>query len=108
VLLSTVDDTAIDAWIADHDFASFTGSTPVDATRFRENVLAARQLDYWHADQHLNFGLAGLAVALKDRKGRCEYALSVTVQRQVYPDDQLVKKLLPVLRDVAEALRPII
>ena len=108
VLLSTFDDAALAAWIAAHDFTSFTGSTPVDAARFRDSVLAARALGYWKADQHLNFGLCGLAVALKDRKGRCQYALSATVQRQMYPDDQLVDKLLPVLRDVSEALRPIL
>ena len=76
--------------------------------RFRENVVVARRLGYAHADQYLDFGLSGLALPLKDRKGHCQYALSVTVQRQVYPDTQLVDKLLPVLREVAEALRPII
>lgn len=108
VLLSTFDDAALDAWIAEHDFASFTGAAPVDAARFRDSVLAARQLDHWQAEQHLNVGLSGLAVALKDRKGRCQYALSVTVQRQVYPGDELTKRLLPVLREVAEAMRAII
>lgn len=107
-ILSTYDDAALDAWIASHDFASFTGSTPVDPVEFRDSVVAARTLGYWHADQYLNFGLCGLAVALKDRKGRCQYALSVTAQRQMYPDDQLVTKLLPVLREVAEALRPVL
>jgi IclR family transcriptional regulator, pca regulon regulatory protein len=108
VLLSTFDDEALDAWIAQHDFAEFTGSTPVDAARFRDSVMLARSLGYWQADQHFNFGLCGLAVALKDRKGRCQYALSVTVQRQMYPHEQLVAKLLPVLREAAEALRPIL
>ncbi len=107
-LLSTFDDVALDAWIAAHDFVSFTGSTPIDAARFRKSVLAARTLDYGQADQHLSFGLCGLAVALRDRKGRCQYALSTTVQRQMYPDDRLVTQLLPVLRDVAEALRPVL
>ena len=107
-ILSTFDDAALDDWIAAHDFASFTGSTPIDPAAFRESVVTARVLDYWWADQYLNFGLCGLAVALKDRKGRCQYALSVTVQRQMYPGDQVVTKLLPVLREVAEALRPVL
>ena len=107
-ILSTYDDARLDAWLAAHDFASFTGFTVVDPAAFRDNVLTARRLGYWHADQYLNFGLCGLALPLKDRKGQCQYALSVTVQRQVYPDDQMVGKLLPVLREVADALRPII
>jgi len=107
-LLSTLDDAALDAWIAEHDFASFTGSTVDDPALFKEHILAARAMGYWAADQYLSFGLRGLAVALKDRKGRCHYALSVTVQREAYPGDSMVTKLLPVLREVAETLRPIL
>jgi IclR family pca regulon transcriptional regulator len=107
-ILSTYDDAALDAWLAAHDFSSFTGFTLVDPGTFRDSVLAARRLGYAQADQYLNFGLCGLALPLKDRKGQCQYALSVTVQRQVYPGDQMVERLLPVLREVAEALRPII
>ena len=108
ILLSTLDDATLDAWIAAHDFAGFTGSTLINPSAFRDSVVAARAVDYWHADQYLDFGLSGLAVALKDRKGRCQYALSVTVQRQMYPGGQMVSKLLPILREVAEALRPVL
>jgi IclR family pca regulon transcriptional regulator len=107
-LLSTLDDAALDAWVAAHDFASFTSSTVDDPETFRANVITARTLGYGQADQYLNFGLAGLAVPLRDRKGRCLYGLGVTVQRQSYPGDQLVSKLLPVLREVAESLRPVL
>lgn len=106
--LSTLDNATLDAWIAAHDFAGFTGSTLINPSAFRDSVVAARAVDYWHADQYLDFGLSGLAVALKDRKGRCQYALSVTVQRQMYPGRQMVSKLLPILREVAEALRPVL
>ena len=107
-VLSTFDDAALDAWIAQHDFASFTGFTVVEPALFRERVLATRRLAYSHVDQYSNVGLSGLAVPLKDRKGRCQYARSVTVQRQMFPDDRMVEQLLPVLREVSETLRPII
>lgn len=107
-ILSTFDDASLASWIAEHDFASFTGHTITDGDTFRNSVLAARALGYWQIDQYLDFGLCGLAVPLKDRKGHCQYALSVTVQRQMYPDGQMVGKLLPVLREAAESLRPII
>lgn len=107
-LLSTFDDAALDAWIAAHDFATFTGHTMTDPLQFRRSVVAARALGYWHADQYINFGLCGLAVPLKDRKGRCQYALSATVQRSMYPGEQMVETLLPVLRNAAELLRPLI
>jgi len=107
-ILSTFEDAALDTWIAKHEMATFTGFTPADPALFRQGVIAARQLGYAFADQYLDFGLAGLAVPLKDRKGHCQYAVSTTVQRQRYPGDLLTEKLLPVLREVAEALRPII
>ena len=107
-ILSTLDDRALDEWIGAHDFATFTGHTIADPAQFRKSVQKARALDFWQADQNLDLGLTGLAVALKDRRGRCHYALSTTVLRQMYPDDLLVRKLLPVLRDVAESLRPLI
>lgn len=107
-ILSTLDDAALDDWIAGHSFASFTGFTLVEPKAFRESVVLARRLGYWQADQYINFGLCGLSVPLKDRRGRCEYGVSVTVQRLAYPDDQMVTRLLPVLQEVAETLRPII
>lgn len=107
-ILSTFDDAALDAWLAAHDFSSFTGFTEVDPAAFRDKVLTARRLGYWLVDQYLDIGLCGLALPLKDRRGRCQYALSVTVQRPAYPDEKIVEKLLPVLREVAESLRPII
>jgi len=107
-ILSTFDNAALDAWIATHDFAAFTGHTVVDPAEFRRGVLAARALGYWYVDQYINFGLCGLAVPLKDRKGRCQYALSTTVQRAMYPGEDMVKTLLPVLRHAAELLRPLI
>ena len=107
-LLSTFDDASLGEWIAAHDFAGYTGFTVVEPARFLDNVLSARRLGYWQVDQYINFGLCGLAVPLKDRKGQCKYALSVTVQRQMYPDARMVEQLLPVLREVADTLRPII
>lgn len=107
-MLSTFDEATLDDWIAAHDFASFTGFTPAERGAFKESVLLAQRLGYWQADQYINFGLCGLGVPLKDRRGRCEYGLSVTVQRLAYPDDQMVSRLLPVLQEVAETLRPII
>ena len=45
-------------------------------------------------DQHIDVGLAGLAVALTDRKGQCVGAISTTFQAQAYP------KILPILLDL--------
>ena len=107
-ILSTFDRPQLDAWIAAHEFGRFTPNTVGDPARFRETVLAARERGYASADQLLDAGLSGLAVALTDRNGRCLGALSTTVQSRSYPDGTLVDRLLAPLQDVAQALRAIV
>ncbi len=108
VIPSTFAPRQLDAWIDAHDFGSFTAQTITDGARFREAVAAARQLGYWRADQYVDIGLAGIAMALTDRKGRCAGALSMTYQSQAYPNDAALLRLLPPLQEAAQALRAII
>jgi IclR family pca regulon transcriptional regulator len=107
VILSTFSKPRLDAWIEAHSFARFTALTITDADRFREAVSAARELGYWLVNQHVDVGLAGLAVALRDRKGHCAGALSITFQAQTYPDDSALVKLLPALQEAAQAIRAV-
>ena len=107
-ILSAFDRPQLDAWIAAHEFGRFTPNTVGDPERFRETVLAARERGYASADQLLDAGLSGLAVALTDRNGRCLGALSTTVQSRSYPAGTLVDRLLAPLQEVAQALRAIV
>jgi IclR family pca regulon transcriptional regulator len=63
----------------------------------------ARALDCWITGQQLDFGLRGLAVPLKDRKGACHGAMGMIVQTQSYSDEQMQVHLLPLLREAAQA-----
>ena len=108
VLLSTWSDAALDHWLAAHDFGHFTSHTVVQAAQFRADVLAARALDFWIAEQQLDLGLRGLAVALKGRKGECRGALGMTLQMSLMSREQAIERLLPALREAAQALRPLI
>ncbi|HET9646345.1 MAG TPA: IclR family transcriptional regulator C-terminal domain-containing protein [Burkholderiaceae bacterium] len=108
VILATWPDDALDVWLAEHQFSSFTSHTVTNPAKFKEVVLAARQLDYWMTEQQLDPGLRGIAVALKDRKGKCHGALGMTVQATTYSKEQMVDKLLPLLRDAAGSLRSLI
>ena len=107
-MLSSLGEDALEQWIEAHDFAGFTAHTVTDPQRFRDNVNAARALDYWTTEQQLDLGLSGLAVAIKDRKGECVGAMGMTVHLQNHPPLQLVETLLPPLREAARSLRPIL
>ncbi|TMH31487.1 MAG: IclR family transcriptional regulator [Betaproteobacteria bacterium] len=108
VMLSTFTDTALDRWIAEHDFSSHTPHTVHDTALFRDNVLAARALGYWVTEQQLDLGLRGIAVPLKDRKGECQGAIGMTLQMQPLTREQTIERMLPLLQETAQALRPLI
>ena len=107
-ILSTFGEEALDAWIAGHEFTGFTSHTVTDPQQFRDNVHAARALDYWMTDQHLDPGLRGIAVALKDRRGECRGAIGMTLQAQAHTSEEMAEKLLPLLREAAQSLRPLL
>ena len=108
VIAATWDDAELDAWLAAHDFAGFTAHTVTDPARFRDSVVAARALDYWMAEQQLDLGLRGIAIAVKDRKGECVGSVGMTVSMQSATREQAVETLLPPLRDAARALRSVL
>ena len=107
-LLSTFSPAAREAWLAEHPFGKFTGHTVTDAAQFRESVMLAAQQGYGWVQQQVDLGLAGLAVPLTDRKGRCQGALSMTFQTQAYPQDAPLQRLLPALQEAALSLRGIL
>jgi IclR family pca regulon transcriptional regulator len=108
VILATYDDEALDRWIAEHQFVVFGGEAIRDGARFRETVLAARALGYWVTEQLLDPGLRGIAVALRDRRGECHGAIGMTMPTQPQTREQMVARMLPLLQEAAQALRPLL
>lgn len=108
VMLATLSDAALDAWLATHEFAAYTPSTVTDAKPFKTQVQAARALGYWITEAQLDAGLRGIAVALIDRKGECKGAIGTTVPMSPGTREQMVDHLLPQLQDCALALRPLL
>jgi IclR family pca regulon transcriptional regulator len=108
VILATRTDAALDAWIAAHDFARYTAHTVTAPQQFRTTVLAARTQGYWITEQQLEMGLVGIGLALKDRKGDCPGALSMTLPAQNYSSAVMADKLLPLMHEAAQALRPLL
>lgn len=108
VILASLSAPQLAQWIAAQPLDRFTAQTITDPVAFSEAVGRARQQGYWFVDQYIDVGLAGLAVPLIDRKGRCVGAVSMTFQTQVHPGESCLAKLLPALLDVAQVLRGVI
>jgi IclR family pca regulon transcriptional regulator len=107
-MLSTLGDAALDAWIAAHEFTVFTSQGLADPQRFRDDVLAARAQGWGITERQLEPSLRGIAVPLKDRRGRCVGALSITLPAEPLSREALIERMLPPLSEAAQALRPIL
>jgi IclR family pca regulon transcriptional regulator len=108
VILSTLHDDALEAWITEHEFSTFTPEGIGEAARFREVVQAARTLGYWVTEQQLDLGLRGIAVPLKNRKGDCVGAVGMTLPIQPLGREETIARMLPLLQDAAQSLRPLL
>src|SRR5262245_56992793 len=108
VMLSTWSDRALDDWIAQHEFGSYTPQTVTDPAEFVHNVQAARAPGYWVTEAQLDAGLRGLATPLKDRKGACVGAIGMTTPMMPLSREQTIERFLPPLQEAAQALRPIL
>jgi IclR family transcriptional regulator, pca regulon regulatory protein len=108
VILASRSDDEIEAWIEAHDFAGFTAHTVTDKARFRKDVRSAREQGYWATGQQLDPALRGMSIALLDRKGVCKAAIGCTTPASSYTQQQLIDKLLPLLREAAQALQPLL
>jgi IclR family transcriptional regulator, pca regulon regulatory protein len=108
VILAARPQVEIEAWIAAHDFASFTAHTVTDKARFHADVRSAHEEGYWATGQQLDAALRGISVALLDRKGVCKGAIGCTAPAASYTQRQLIDKLLPPLREAAQLLQPLL
>jgi IclR family pca regulon transcriptional regulator len=108
VMLAQMSPARLARWIEGHDFIGYTAATVTDVSGFRQQIEEARSQDYWTTVGQLDAGLRGIAVALKDRHGRCVGAVSMTVQTQHYDDALVAAQLMPLLRETAQTLRPVL
>ena len=105
MMVSQLESAALERWIAEHEFVSFTTKTVTNLRQFRSQLQQARDQDYWTTEHQLDPGLRGISVALKDRRGQCKAAMGMTVPDTRYSNEQMVQRLLPLLRDAAQTLR---
>lgn len=108
VILSTWSDAAVNEWVAAHEFAAFTALTVTDTAAFLAEVRQARQQGHWMTTGQLDAAYQGLSVPLIDRKGVCHGAMGMTVSAIAYTSAHLVERLLPLLREAAQAMRPLL
>lgn len=105
--LSTLDDEALEAWIATCRFDAFTQYTITHRSPFVDAIRRTRERGHAMTEQQLDLGLRGLAVPLRDRHGKGVGAISVTVQARFYTEAKALGALVAALQDSAQMARSI-
>lgn len=108
ILLSRQPPAQMQEWIKRHRFTVFTDQTASDPARFLDTLRAVRHADHWITEGQLDPGLLGVAVPLLDRHNQCKAALGMTLQTSHWPREAIVSRLVPALRETAQALQPLL
>ncbi len=101
-ILSTLDETALDAWLAALEPLPVTRFTPTTPEAIRKTIDDARERGYGATEQDAKLGDCALAVPLKRYDGRTIAALNVTSSIH----DPQTDKRLALLRAAAKDLEP--
>jgi IclR family pca regulon transcriptional regulator len=107
-LVSSLTDQAASLWLNEHEFVSFTARTVTTMGEFAKEVASVRQNGFCKLDQQLNSGLTGVAVLLKDIRGRCHAAMGSSFPTVAWTSEEITTRMLPALRATAESLRPLL
>lgn len=108
VLLSSLPQASLDAWIAKQTFAPLTPSTITNPERLRVEIERARQQGYAVVDQEMEPGLRTISVPLKSYRGEVLAAMNISVHAARVSMDQLVNDCLPALLQAQASLRTVL
>ncbi|WP_281270825.1 IclR family transcriptional regulator domain-containing protein, partial [Meiothermus luteus] len=85
-----------------------TPHTLTDPVRLRQELERVRRQGYALVDQELELGLRSVAVPVKSARGRVLAAMNVGVQAGRVSREELMERVLPVLRRAADSLVPLL
>lgn len=96
------------AWMKDRELPRFTPHTTTDARSFRALIDAVRTQDWCLAREEQELGVQALSVPLRNMSGRAVAALNIVMPASAQTGDAAVSRWLPLLREAAQALRPML
>lgn len=108
VMLACSDDSHMDYWLQKHDLRSFTSFTISSKDRLREALNNCKRLGWAISEQQLELNFRGIAVPLLDRNNHVHGAISITMPINREETDHALARVLPVLQEAAQSLRPLL
>lgn len=104
MLLSQLDDIALDHYFATTAISAYTARTDTDPARLAGEVRQARSQGYALTRDQVLLNQVGAAVLLRDDLRRPVAALNVTAAADEYPQERLVREIVPQLLKTAYAI----
>lgn len=101
VLLSGLDEAALDRWLAVHPRAPVTSRSVTDAAELRTIIRGVRRQGYCVVRDETEIGLLSLAVPVMGRGDRIVAALNTATLTARTPIETLRRSFLPVLQEAA-------
>ena len=108
VLLAAMSRSAFAGWMKGRALRRLTPLTLTEPKAFRARIDAIRRDDWCLASEEHELGVHALAVPLRDAAGRTVAAINVVASQQRLDPAALPRDLLPLLREAAAELRPLL
>ena len=108
VLLAALSDADLDSYFATARLERFTPRTLTDQNVLRTRIDKVRARGYCIVDQELEPDLRSIAIPVLNASGRTIAALNVSAQASRTTKKHLTVKYLPVLREAARDMRPLL
>jgi IclR family transcriptional regulator, pca regulon regulatory protein len=108
LMLAQREPEAIETWLQAGELKAFTSYTIASKDRMRIEMARIRHEGWAISEQQLNLYYRGVAVPLRDRRGDTVAALSVTMPMGHESSEDAAARVLPVLRETAQAMRNLI
>lgn len=108
LMLSTRSPEALEQWLARHELRTYTTHTITDKDQLRTALNHIRHQSWAVSEQQLELNYRGVAVLLRNHNGDPVGALSVTMPIGFETSADAVARVLPVLRETAQAMRNLI
>lgn len=108
VLLSSLANDELDAYFKRVTLKKFTHETITDEAALRRRLDEVRRNDFCLIDGELEHNLRAVAVPLRDASGRIVAAVHISTEASRTSRKQMESKFLPVLREAASQIRPLL
>lgn len=108
VLLASLPDAELDAFLGRVALEPFTRFTIVEAEALRRVLADVRRREFCLIDQELELDLRAIAVPIRNASGRVVAALNLSTQASRTARRRMLGAFLPVMRQAAAEMRPLL